>query len=243
MATTRQQKSTGSDSTTSSTENMMKDVKDSASEALGQAKDKVSEAAGQAQQKAKSQLAERKDVVADGIDSVAAALRHTGEELEGQDTGPVGKYVSKAANALSDISNHVRQNDVDQLLHEVEGFARREPAIALGSAFAIGILAARFLKSSSQRRYNAGGQYDSAGNQYASSGNQYSSAGNQYASGNYPNSNRYSNGQMGSNTGTSSTGASSTGALNYSTDYSSGGMGTSGTGAADMGTSDMTEDS
>jgi len=237
MATTRQQKSPGSDNTRSSAEDMMKDVKNSASEALGQAKDKVSEAAGQAQQKAKSQIAERKDLVADGIDSVAAALRHTGEELEGQNTGPVGTYVSKAVNALSDISNHVRQNDVDQLLHEVEGFARREPAIALGSAFAIGVLAARFLKSSSQRRYNAGGQYDSAGNQYASAGNQfgnqYSSAGGQYGSGSYPNSSRYSNGGTGSNQSAS----------NYSTDYSSGGVGTSGTGAAGMGTSDLTEDS
>ena len=190
MSTTRQQKPTGSDNATSSTEDMMKDVKNSASEVLDQAKGKVSEAAGQVQQKAKSQLAERKDQVADGIDSVAAALRQTGQQLEGQVTGPVGKYVSKAASTLSNISNHVRQNDVDQLLHDVEGFARREPAIALGSAFAIGILAARFLKSSNQRRSNTGSQYGNAGNQYASMGNQY-------AAGNYSNNNRYSNSGLG----------------------------------------------
>jgi len=226
MATTQSQKTTGRDSTKSSAEDVANGVKNSAGEVLGQAKDKVSEVAGQAQQKAKSQLAERKDQVADGIDSVAAALRQTSEQLEGQDTGPVGKYVNKAANTLSNISHHVRQNDVDQLLHEVESFARREPAIALGSAFAIGILAARFLKSSSQRRSNAGGQYDSASNEYAGMGNQY-------AAGNYPNSSRYSNGDMGSNAGTSS----------YSTEYSSGGMGRSGTSTAGMGTSDLAEDS
>lgn len=145
------------------------------------------------------------------MDSVAAALRKTSEELEGQDTGPVGGYVNKAANFLSDISHHVRQNDVDQLLHQVEGFARREPAIALGSAFAIGVIAARFLKSSNQRRSSAVGQYDNMGNSYT--GASYTSgsyASNQYPNTNYTNTNRYSDGSA--NTGSSNylTGGTST---------------------------------
>jgi len=204
MATTKQQKGTGNENTTAtpSTEDTMSDVKASAGQAFDQAKEKVTEAANQAQQKAKSQLAERKDQVADGIDTVVAALRKTGEDLEGQNTGPVGGYVSKAANALGNISQHVRQNDVDQLLHEVEGFARREPAIALGSAFAIGVIAARFLKSSNQRRSNTSGQYDSMGNQYASASytstpytsNQNRNSNGPYSNNNYANNSRYSDG-------------------------------------------------
>lgn len=213
MATTKQQKGTGSDNATAtpSTEDVVNDVKASAGQAFDQAKEKVSEVADQAQKTAKSQLAERKDQVADGMDSVAAALRKTSEELEGQDTGPVGGYVNKAANFLSDISHHVRQNDVDQLLHQVEGFARREPAIALGSAFAIGVIAARFLKSSNQRRSSAVGQYDNMGNSYT--GASYTSgsyASNQYPNTNYTNTNRYSDGSA--NTGSSNylTGGTST---------------------------------
>lgn len=204
MATARQQKGTSSDTAnaTPSAEEVVNEVKTSAGEAFDQAKEKVGQVADQAQKTAKSQLANRKDQVVDGIDSVVAALRLTGEQLEGQDAGPVGSYVSKAANALGNISQHVRDRNVDQLLHEVEGFARREPAIALGAAFAIGVIAARFLKSSNQRRYNPSGQYDSASNQYASnaySGNQYS--GNQYGSSNYGSSSRYSDSSA--NTGTS----------------------------------------
>ena len=217
MATTRQQKGTGNDTASSmpSTEDVVNDVKASANEAFGQAKEKVSQAADQAQKTAKSQLADRKDQVADGIDSVASALRQTSQQMEGQDVGPVGSYVGRAASALSDISQHVRENNVDQLLHEVESFARREPAIALGSAFAIGVIAARFLKSSNQRRYNTGSAYNNASNSY--SGNYTSS--NQYpntssTSGNY--ASRSDDSDAGMNTGNSNYLGTGTGGTNTS---------------------------
>lgn len=177
MSTTRQKISNNEGASTAptsnvssdvpSTEDIVNNIKNVAEDALGQAKEKVTQVADQAQQKAKSQLAGRKDQVADNMDNVANVLRHTSEQLQGQNAGMVGEYVVKAANKLSDVSRYVRQNDIDQLLHEVEGFARREPAIALGSAFAIGVIAARFLKSSNQRRSTSGyrGQYENMNRQ------------------------------------------------------------------------------
>lgn len=148
------------------TENVINDVKNSAGEVLEQAKDKVSQVADQAQKQAKTQISERKDQFANRVDSLAKALRQTSHQLQGQETGAINGYVDKAANTLSDISSHIRDNNIDQLLHQVEGFARREPAIALGSAFAIGIVAARFLKSSNQRRNKFDPQSNSGLSQY-----------------------------------------------------------------------------
>jgi uncharacterized phage infection (PIP) family protein YhgE len=142
--------SSGINDTTNSADNL----KTGASQAFEQAKEKVSEAGGKAAETAKGQLSDRKDQVADGIDTVASALRRTGDQLRSEDTGFVGDYVNKAADAVSNISQHLRENDLDQLMRETEDFARREPTIFLGSAFALGVIAARFLKSSSDRRYS-----------------------------------------------------------------------------------------
>ena len=131
------------------TENVSKDAQKVASETLDQAKEAVSQVAEQAQGKVKSKIGEGKDRVADNIDHVVSALRQSSEKIQGQDNDVIGRYVGTAANKLNDFSNYVRHNDVDQIVREVEGFARREPAIALGSAFAVGLILARFLKSSS----------------------------------------------------------------------------------------------
>lgn len=145
----------GSPSGAADTASTTNNLKAGADQAVDQAKEKVKEAGGKAAETAKAQFANRKDRVADDIDNVASALRRTGEQLRDEDTGFVGDYVSKAADAVSNISQNLREKDLDQLLHETEDFARREPTIFLGSAFALGMIAARFLKSSSERRYAA----------------------------------------------------------------------------------------
>ncbi len=132
----------------SQTGNVNKDAQKVATETIDQAKEAVSQVADQAQSKVKSRLGEGKDRVADNIDHVVTALRQSSEKIQGQDNDMIGRYVGTAANKLNDISNYVRHNDVDQIVREVEGFARREPAIALGGAFAVGLILARFLKSS-----------------------------------------------------------------------------------------------
>jgi hypothetical protein len=159
----------------SDTINTADNLKTGASQAFEQAKEKVSEAGGKAADTAKVQLSDRKDQVADGIGTVASALRRTGEQLRSEDTGFVGDYVNKAADAVSNISQHLRENDLDQLMREAEDFAKREPTIFLGSAFALGVIAARFLKSSSERRY--GGNQSSlsrASNYPSQAGTMYS---------------------------------------------------------------------
>jgi hypothetical protein len=129
-------------------EGVMDQARQSAEDVMGKAREKAGEAAGQAQQKAKSQLSMGKDRVADGMEGLANALRSSTGQMQDQDAGFVGDYMSRAADKVTEISEHLRQRDVSELIHETEGFARREPTLFLAGAFALGLIASRFLKSS-----------------------------------------------------------------------------------------------
>jgi hypothetical protein len=71
----------------------------------------------------------------------------------------VPQYLSSAADQVDRLSHYLRSTDLRQMAEGVERFARRQPAIFIGGAFALGLLGARFLKSSrpqsSDRRYSS----------------------------------------------------------------------------------------
>jgi hypothetical protein len=94
-----------------------------------------------------AQLTSRTQQSAGQIDDVARALRETGKQLG---ESPIGPYVEKAADQLQRASQYVRTADLDGMKRTVETFARREPLLFIGGAFALGMLGARFIKSSAR---------------------------------------------------------------------------------------------
>ncbi|HET7551443.1 MAG TPA: hypothetical protein VFK04_09135 [Gemmatimonadaceae bacterium] len=119
---------------------------------MGEAKDKVQELASRAQDKASQQvqtgMSKGKNRAADTLGAVAQSLLYSSQQLRDQDRRTVGGVVEKAANRMERWADYVQNTDAREMANRVEGFARREPAIFLGSAFALGLLGARFLKSS-----------------------------------------------------------------------------------------------
>ena len=104
--------------------------------------------AGKVKERATAQLTTQKDRATDGIGSVASAVRQTGRHLREQQNETVAQYVEKAAEQLERFSNSLRDKDVNELLQDAQRLARRQPALFIGGSFAVGLLAARFLKSS-----------------------------------------------------------------------------------------------
>lgn len=143
------------------------DMTDKAREAARQAQDKVGDLAGQARHQASSQLASQKDRVADSLGGVAQRLRQTGHQMSDQDDMGLTRYVDRAASQVESFSTYLRQNDIGSLVDDVERFARREPAIFFGGAFLLGLLGARFMKSSrprpsyDERYYGSSSAYES----------------------------------------------------------------------------------
>src|SRR3712207_4552136 len=115
-----------------------------------QARQQASDLASRGGEQVKGQLANQKHNAAQRMSPVQAALRETGQQLRNQGQGPVAEYADKAADQVERFAGYLRENDVDSLLNDARGFARRNPAVFLGSAAALGFLATRFLKSSSQ---------------------------------------------------------------------------------------------
>ena len=117
-----------------------------------------------AKERARSMAGEQKNLAADRVTGFADALRHASSDLDQQGQSLVSGVVRQAADGLERVSGAMRSNDVDDLVGSIEDFARRQPAVFIGSAVLAGFGIARFMKSSSERRRERGPDY--AGSRY-----------------------------------------------------------------------------
>lgn len=101
---------------------------------------------------ATSQLSTQKDRATDGIGSIAQAVRQSTQHLRDNQHDTIAQYVDQAATQLEQFSARLKQKNVSELLRDAQGLAKKRPAVFIGSAFAIGLLGARFLKSSRDRQ-------------------------------------------------------------------------------------------
>ncbi len=124
-----------------------------------QARQQASDLANRGGEQLKGQLANQKHQAAQRMTPVQAALRETAQQLRNQGQGPVAEYADSAADRVERFAGYLRENDVDTLLNDARGFARRNPAVFLGSGVALGFVGTRFLKSSSQEEGSSSGDY------------------------------------------------------------------------------------
>jgi hypothetical protein len=116
----------------------------------------VDRVAGTAEQQVGTQVNSQLGRGADMLDQVSRAIRQSGEQLRGEQPQIAG-FADTAAQQVDKVGDFLRQTDFQGLIREAEGFARRQPAIFLGGAMALGILASRFLKASPQGGSQYGG--------------------------------------------------------------------------------------
>lgn len=108
-----------------------------------------------------AKLEEQKSTLATGLTSMADNIRQLGSNLSGGEqndplTRIAADYSETAAQKLRTAADYFNSHDIETMYRDVEGLARRNPAVFVGGAFALGFLAARFLKSSSPRPSNLG---------------------------------------------------------------------------------------
>jgi hypothetical protein len=142
----------GADYRGTSTGGAAQSAKETARQTAEQAKEAVGQAAHQAKEQVSSRLATQKDRAAESLGGVAQALRTSGQQLREQDQMGVTDYIDQIANQVERFSGYIRGHDVGELVGDVELFARRQPGLFLGGAFVLGLLGARFLKSSAPQR-------------------------------------------------------------------------------------------
>lgn len=131
-------------------------LKQSLGGAADTAMDSGREAVGSAQGRIRSLLEQQTDRAADQLGGVATALHKAADQLNSENNGTVAQYAEQAADRVERVADLLRHSSLDDIVGEVEGFARRQPELFIGGAFALGFLAARFVKSSGERRLQGG---------------------------------------------------------------------------------------
>lgn len=131
-------------------------AKQQAGDAAQALKDQAQQTAGtavdQVKQSAFTQAGSQKDRISGSLNGLADTLHQAGRQLEDSDqSGFFAKYVHQAAGTVEGLADHLDNREINELVAEVETYAREQPAIFLGGAFVLGMLGARFLKSSGQR--------------------------------------------------------------------------------------------
>ncbi len=114
---------------------------------------------------ATGQLASQKDRATDGLGSVAQFVRQSTQQLRDQKQDAIAGYVEQAADQIDQFSRSLRNKDVSELIDDAQQLARKQPALFIGGAFVLGLIGARFLKSSAQ----GNGGSSRRGNGYGSS--------------------------------------------------------------------------
>jgi hypothetical protein len=106
----------------------------------------------QARERAGSSLGESKNQFADQIGSVANALRRTTEHLRSEDQSRMAGLTETLARQIDQVTNYIRNKDAGAMRNDLENVARRQPAVMIAGALVLGLVGARFLKSSERRR-------------------------------------------------------------------------------------------
>ena len=134
-----------------------------------EARQAVGQVAGQAQQQASSMASNQMNAVAERLAGLSDMFRTVSQQSRENDQTMVAEVADRAGQQVERVSNYLRERDLDDLIEETQEYARRQPAIFLGSTFVLGLLAARFFKSSSQRSRAKRG-YQRTGRELAPSG-------------------------------------------------------------------------
>ena len=128
-------------------------VSDTASGIVDKAKETASGTYDAVASQATTKIEAQKGELSSGLKTLADTFRKTGDDLKATPrstslTDLTARYTGTAAKQIDKVADYFERKNLRAMMHDTEDFARRNPAIFLGAAFGIGLLAARFLKSS-----------------------------------------------------------------------------------------------
>jgi len=125
-------------------------------EQAGNVAESAKDLASKAGEKLLSSVEEQKAAGADFVSGMAGSIRRAAREFD-QELPQAGHYIRLAADQIDNVSDAVRKRDLNQVVSDVQGFARRQPTAFLGAAVLAGFALVRFLKTSTAGASTASG--------------------------------------------------------------------------------------
>ena len=108
-----------------------------------------------AKEKLREQVDQRSTQAGQQVNTVAGDVRSVAEQLRTQGKDKPAQYAEQAAEKVESAGRWLEQADGDQILRDVENFARRNPWAIAAGGLVLGLTASRFLKASSSERYRS----------------------------------------------------------------------------------------
>ncbi len=119
---------------------------------LREARDKVVDRAKStfrdARDRAGSSLDDGRRRAAEQMGGIGGALHRTSEQLRYEDQARFADVADSVGRQIDRVAGYLRDSDGRTITRDIESLARRKPALVFAGAFALGLVAARFLKSS-----------------------------------------------------------------------------------------------
>jgi hypothetical protein len=127
------------------------DAKEAGKVMTGQVQEAGREMGQRAKDRVREEIDRRSRDAGSQVRSVADSLRQAGDDLRKDGNPAVAKVADTAAQRIDGVASYLTESDADALLRDLDTLARRQPALVIAGAFALGVLGARFLKASGPR--------------------------------------------------------------------------------------------
>ena len=129
----------------------------SVQDAASTAQEKVGELKERGQLRLADQLDERSTRVGSQARTLAHAIRQSSQQLRNDGNDMPAQMAEQAADRIERLGSYLEDKGGPDMLRDVEDFARRRPWFVAGIGLVAGLAASRFMKASSERRYQPSG--------------------------------------------------------------------------------------
>jgi ElaB/YqjD/DUF883 family membrane-anchored ribosome-binding protein len=126
---------------------------DIAQQAAEQVKDSAQQAAQQTRGRVRDEVDRRSTDAGQQASTVADAFRQSAQQLRQDGKDGVAKPIEQVAERIQSTGSWLERSSGDEILGDVEDFARRKPLAVLAGGAVVGFALSRLLKASSAQRY------------------------------------------------------------------------------------------
>lgn len=109
-------------------------------------KESVGSVATEAMGAAKKAATEGKDKATEALSGVAKVVNDAAQVVEDKVGATYGNYARRAADGVSGFADNLQNKDIDDLIADARDFVRKNPAVAIGAAAAVGFVLTRLIK-------------------------------------------------------------------------------------------------
>jgi hypothetical protein len=90
-------------------------------------------------------LSSRKERLVEQLNDTAGALRETGAQMD--ENNRSADLVRMSARKIEQLGGYLGSREIDDIMDDLQQYARSKPWMIMGGAFVLGIAAARFIKA------------------------------------------------------------------------------------------------